>query len=61
MSWFRTDWSEILKGLDIMGQGGAVVHGNARGDRVVFSKDMLEAPRIAIRRFCAFLCIIFRI
>jgi hypothetical protein len=31
MSWFRTDWSEILKGLDIMGQGGALGEGNAYG------------------------------
>jgi hypothetical protein len=31
MSWFRTDWSEIVKGLDIMGRGGATGEGNAYG------------------------------
>ena len=31
MGWFREDWSEIAKGLDIMGQGGATGEGNAYG------------------------------
>ena len=31
MGWFREDWSEIVKGLDIMGQGGATGEGNAYG------------------------------
>ena len=29
--WFRTYWDEILKGLDIMGKGGAAGEGNAYG------------------------------
>ncbi len=31
MGFFRDSWSEILKGLDIMGQGGALGEGNAYG------------------------------
>ena len=31
MGWFKEDWSEILKGLDIMGKGGATGEGNAYG------------------------------
>ena len=31
MGFFRDSWSEILKGLDIMGQGGAAGEGNAYG------------------------------
>jgi hypothetical protein len=31
LEWFRVSWSEILKGLDIMGKGGAAGEGNAYG------------------------------
>ena len=31
MSWFRNNWSETMKGFDIMGRGGALGEGNAYG------------------------------
>jgi hypothetical protein len=46
MSWFRTDWSEILKGLDIMGQGGATGEGNAYGAAPT-SYHFIQAANVA--------------
>ncbi len=31
LGWFRANWDEVLKGLDIMGRGGASGEGNAYG------------------------------
>ena len=49
MSFFRDSWSEIVKGLDIMGQGGAAGEGNAYGSAPTALRSRASGSRNGIR------------